>query len=123
MSPRLIPEPVGLEALSEFRASGVGGVSAEVVATAVRFGLQVLAERAPGRSVELRIPPYGATQVVGGTRHTRGTPPAVVEMRPETFLQLATGTITWDDAVDRGLVQASGNRSDLGGFFPLWQLG
>ena len=81
--------------------------------------LAVLAERAPGRSVEVRVPPYAAAQVVEGVRHTRGTPPAVVETDPATWLDLATGRACWDDAVADGRVRASGERTDLSPYLPL----
>lgn len=81
--------------------------------------LAVLAERAPGRSVEVRVPPYAAVQAIPGVRHTRGTPPAVVETDPETWLALATGELSWTEAVDQGLIQASGERADLTAYLPL----
>lgn len=81
--------------------------------------LAVLAGRAPGRSVEVRIPPYAAAQVVPGVRHTRGTPPAVVETDAATWLDLATGVLTWAEAVGQGRVQASGERTDLAPYLPL----
>ncbi len=81
--------------------------------------LALLSQRAPGRSVEVRVPPYAAAQVVAGVRHTRGTPPAVVELDASTWLALATGELSWGDAVDRGLVRASGERADLSAYLPL----
>lgn len=86
---------------------------------AVKTLVEVLQKRAPGRSVELRIPPYTAVQVVEGPRHTRGTPPNVVELGPRAFLDLATGRTLWWDAVADGQVRASGERSDLSAYFPL----
>ncbi|WFF02318.1 sterol carrier family protein [Micromonospora sp. WMMD964] len=86
---------------------------------AVRSLLAVLAERAPGRSVEVRVPPYGAIQCVPGPRHTRGNPPNVVEMAPETWLMVATGRIGWAEAVAEGRVQMSGVRADLSAYLPL----
>jgi hypothetical protein len=86
---------------------------------AVRALLATLAKRAPGRSVEVRIPPYGVVQCVAGPRHTRGTPPNVVEMDPVTFLRLATGRLSWSEAVVGGRVSASGNRADLSPWLPL----
>lgn len=85
----------------------------------VKHYLAVLAERAPGGSVEVRVPPYAAAQVVPGVRHTRGTPPAVVETDPATWLDLATGRTAWHDAVASGLVVASGERTDLSPYLPL----
>lgn len=81
--------------------------------------LAVLAERAPGRSVEVRVPPYAAAQVIEGVRHTRGTPPAVVETDADTWIALATGTLAWAEAVAEGRVVASGERTDLAAHLPL----
>lgn len=81
--------------------------------------LAVLSRRAPGASVEVRVPPYAAAQCVEGTRHTRGTPPATVEMDPRTWIDLATGALTWTAAVQQGRVAASGERSDLSPLLPL----
>lgn len=81
--------------------------------------LAVLVERAPGRSVEVRIPPYAAVQAVPGVRHTRGTPPAVVETDAPTWVDLATGVLTWADAVALGRIVASGERADLTPYLPL----
>ncbi len=89
------------------------------LATAVRFLLEELAEVAPGNSVEVRVPPLGATQCIEGPRHTRGTPPNLVEMTPETWFAVATGAITWDAAVADGKVSASGTRADLAEVLPL----
>jgi Bacterial SCP ortholog len=81
--------------------------------------LAVLEGRAPGHSVEVRVPPYAAVQVVPGVRHTRGTPPAVVETDAETWIALATGELTWPDAESSGRVSASGERADLTSYLPL----
>lgn len=81
--------------------------------------LAVLADRAPGRSVEVRVPPYAAVQVIPGVRHTRGTPPAVVELDADTWIALATGELTWTAAEATGLVRASGQRADLSPYLPL----
>jgi hypothetical protein len=89
------------------------------VRDAVRFLLEELAKSAPGRSVEVRVPPYGAVQCVSGPRHTRGTPPGVVETDPMTWVALATGGTSWGAAVAEGLVHASGERADLSAFLPL----
>lgn len=85
----------------------------------VKHYLAVLAERAPGASVEVRVPPYAAAQVIPGVRHTRGTPPAVVETDAETWVALATGELGFAEAVERGLVTASGERTDLAPYLPL----
>lgn len=87
---------------------------------AVKAALARLAELAPGRSVEVRIPPHAAVQVIAGTRHRRGTPAAVVETDPRTWLELATGRRDWATAVADGRVSASGERSDLTIWLPLF---
>ena len=79
----------------------------------------MLAERAPGNSVEVRVPPYAAAQVIAGVRHTRGTPPAVVETDADTWIALATGELTWAEAEAAGRVRASGERADLSPYLPL----
>jgi uncharacterized protein (TIGR03083 family) len=88
---------------------------------AVRLLAEVVAAQEPGRSVELRIPPYAAVQCVEGPRHTRGTPPNVVEMDSVTWLELATGRTAWADAAGSGRVHASGERADLSALLPLLQ--
>ena len=102
--------------------------TAAEVATALETGdlrlltkhfLAVLEQRAPGRSVEVRVPPYASVQVVEGVRHTRGTPPAVVEMDATTWVDLATGALGWTDAEAAGRVRASGERADLSPYLPL----
>ncbi|MEW9528615.1 sterol carrier family protein [Microbispora sp. NPDC049125] len=87
---------------------------------AVRHLLDVLVARAPGRSVEVRVPPYAAAQCVEGPRHTRGTPPNVIETDPRTWLELATGRLRWPDAMAAGRIAASGARADLSGHLPVW---
>ena len=87
--------------------------------TLVKHYLAVLEQRAPGKSVEVRVPPFAAVQVVPGVRHTRGTPPAVVETDAETWLAVATGRTTWHEAVGSGRVVASGERTDLSPYLPL----
>ena len=81
--------------------------------------LALLAVRAPGKSVEVRVPPFAAAQVVPGIRHTRGTPPAVVELDAVTWIDLATGRATWAEAMADGKVRASGERADLSPYLPL----
>ncbi|TFV53436.1 sterol carrier family protein [Blastococcus sp. TF02A_35] len=94
-----------------------------VVGAAVKTTARWLAQQVPGRSVELRVPPHVAVQFVEGPRHTRGTPPNVVETDAATWLRLATGDLSWADAVGAGLVSASGNRADLSRHLPLRPLG
>lgn len=86
---------------------------------AVRHLTALLVERAPGRTVELRVPPFAAVQIVEGPRHTRGTPPNVVEADPAAFVLVATGRLDWAAAVADGRVRASGERADLRALLPL----
>ncbi|WP_244930280.1 sterol carrier family protein [Nocardioides sp. W7] len=85
----------------------------------VKHFLAVLEDRAPGHSVEVRIPPYAAVQVIPGVRHTRGTPPAVVETDAATWIALATGELPWAEAEHSARVRASGQRADLAPYLPL----
>jgi hypothetical protein len=85
----------------------------DALAQAVRLSLAWFASAHPGRAVELRVPPYGAVQILEGTTHRRGTPSAVVEMSPATWIALFTHTTTWEAACSTGQVLASGARSDL----------
>jgi Bacterial SCP ortholog len=101
---------------------GAGGVTRETTATAVRYLLQLLAESAPGNTVEVRVPPFGATQAIEGPRHTRGTPPNVVEMDSATWLALATGATDWRVALAAGVVSASGSRADLSEHLPVLRM-
>nr|WP_212755602.1 sterol carrier family protein [Flexivirga aerilata] len=94
-------------------------VDRATLATAVRFTLQELALQAPGRSVEVRVPPFGAVQVVEGLTHRRGTPPNVVELQPDSWMQLVVGDVTWEQAEAAGQVSASGSRADLSAYLPL----
>jgi uncharacterized protein (TIGR03083 family) len=94
--------------------------SADVERAAVRTLLEVLAERQPGKAVEVRVPPYAAVQCVAGPRHTRGTPPNVVETDPWTWIRLAAGRDSWGTALESGTVTASGARSDLAPLLPLF---
>jgi uncharacterized protein (TIGR03083 family) len=93
--------------------------SADVERAAVRTLLDALAARHPGQAVEVRVPPYAAVQCVEGPRHTRGTPPNVVELDPSTWIRLAAGRVDWDDARRGGGVRASGARADLSGLLPV----
>lgn len=104
-------------ALSRVRAAAAPG-RADLQLLTKHF-LAVLEQRAPGRSVEVRVPPYAAVQVIAGVRHTRGTPPAVVEMDAPTWVGLATGDLAWAEAESTGRVRASGERADLSSYLPL----
>jgi hypothetical protein len=85
----------------------------------VKATLALLTERAPGRAIEVRIPPYAAVQCGEGPTHTRGTPPNVIEMDAQTWLALARGEKNWADAMSAGLIVASGVRADLTELLPL----
>jgi hypothetical protein len=115
-----IPEDVGLSAVRSVVRAGDGvGVTRDQLATAVRYTLQALADRAPGNTVEVRVPPFGAVQCIPGPRHTRGTPPNVIETDAPSWLAMATGSLTWSEARGAGKVSASGQRADLTGLLPL----
>jgi hypothetical protein len=107
---------------SAVRDAVPGGASRDTTATAVRYLLQLLAENAPGNTVEVRVPPFGAVQAIEGPRHTRGTPPNVIETDAATWLALATGATTWNEAVASGSVAASGSRADLAGQLPILRM-
>jgi hypothetical protein len=85
----------------------------------VKQTLAHLAQSSPGRAIEVRVPPYAAVQCGDGPTHTRGTPPNVIEMDATTWLQLASGERTWQDAMEAGLIVASGVRADLSQLLPL----
>jgi hypothetical protein len=114
-------ERLGLACAGAAAAALDAGLSPQPAALrgGVSYLLNVLAARAPGRAVEVRVPPYAAVQCLAGPRHTRGTPPNVVETDPVTWILLATGRLGWADAVAAGRVRASGPRSDLSGHLPV----
>ena len=85
----------------------------------VKKYLELLSKKAPGHSVEVRIPPYSAIQCVSGPVHKRGTPRAVIEMNAETFLKLSTGKLLWQDGINQGVIYTSGERANLEDYFPL----
>lgn len=127
---KLIGEDVGEAALTEVRAAPASSAgfmaltaSRSAQLTAVRYLLGILERQYPGRSVELRVPPAGAIQVLSGTTHRRGTPPAVVEMDMSTFLALAFGDSDWTSGIDSGTIHASGERSNLSELFPVRSAG
>ena len=119
-------EPVDLHARGEHLLSApeveqaFAALPRSVRATFVRFTLEELATLAPGNSVEVRVPPLGVTQCVAGPRHTRGTPPSVVETSPAVWAALVLGACPWDHAVAAGALDASGERSNLSGLLPLF---
>ncbi|MFK4851039.1 sterol carrier family protein [Microbacterium sp. ZW T6_19] len=121
MPPKKIDIIDGRTALDAVRAADAAGEKPQrtSLATAVRYLLQLLDEKAPGGTVEVRVPPFGAVQVIQGPRHTRGTPPNVVEMDAATWIAVATGVEDWADAAASGRAHASGTRADLSGVLPL----
>lgn len=114
-----IPEREGQEAVF---AWANGSAEAETIALAVRYALQTLRALAPGSSVEVRVPPYAAIQAIPGPTHTRGTPPAVVEMAPDVCLELVTGRLGFHEGVTKGLIRASGERSDISAWLPFLEI-
>lgn len=116
MPPKRIPADAGRIAVV---ASLAGDASRDQTATAVRYLLQVLADDAEGNTVEIRVPPFGAVQAIQGPRHTRGTPPNVVETDAATWIALATGSLAWSAALSGGTVHASGQRADLSQHLPV----
>lgn len=119
MPPRRRTHPSeGRAALAAWRADP-HTTDRTVRGTAVRYTLEELGERAPGRSVEVRVPPYGVVQCVAGPRHTRGTPPNVVETDAQTWLLLATGAMSWPTALAEGVLRVSGTRADVSRWLPL----
>lgn len=103
-------------ALDRFRD---GAASADDLRLLTKHLLALLVRVAPGGAVEVRVPPYAVAQCVAGTRHTRGTPPAVVEMDPSTWIGLAVGDLDWHDVQRDAGLSASGERSDLSHLLPL----
>lgn len=117
MPPRRRADPAELAAAR--KAYLTGDATTAQLRLLTRHFARLLAEKAPGHAVEVRVPPWSAVQAVAGPRHTRGTPPAVVEMSPETWVALALGSLTWHDAVADHRVTASGERADLTPYLPL----
>jgi hypothetical protein len=115
------PDPRGRESVTAVLAALDAGVppDAGALRIAVRHLLQLLATRHPGHALEVRVPPVAAVQCLAGPRHTRGTPPNVIETDPVTWIRLATGRLGWDEAVKSAAVQASGPRADLAAYLPL----
>jgi hypothetical protein len=111
-----VPDPEAVRAAVEAVTSWLDDDEADTpgrsaLAGAVRATAGVLAAELPGRAVEVRVPPFAAVQCIEGPRHTRGTPPNVVETDPRTWLELATGRVSWESAVAEGRVRASGTRA------------
>jgi hypothetical protein len=114
------PDAAGFDAALDAWLAGGPPPDRAVLRAAVKESLAALAAAAPGRSVEVRVPPFGAIQCLEGPRHTRGTPPGVVETDPRTWLALATGRLEWTGAVASGAVRASGTRTpEVARYLPL----
>ena len=114
---RKIDAQVGHEAVQDWIEHEF--VDRQTLATAVRFALQQLVLHAPGCSVEVRVPPFGAVQVIDGPIHRRGTPSNVIELKAPAWMHLAVGDVTWCMAEDAGWLLASGSRADLSAYLPL----
>ena len=119
-------QPISAEELRAALAPTAGWLAGEAeqppratLGAAVKTSARWLSQQVPGRSVEVRVPPFVDVQCVPGPRHTRGTPPNVVETDAATWLRLATGAQTWAGAMEEGRVSASGNRADLSPHLPL----
>lgn len=121
MARRKISSHAGVAALQAVIRSHDAGEVPEraTLATAVRYLLEELAEAHPGNTLEVRVPPFGAVQCVAGPKHTRGTPPNVIECDAETWIALATGRLAWGEAVSAQRVAASGTRAWLTDMVPL----
>jgi hypothetical protein len=120
MARRRIPHLEGEQAVSAvIKSSNSLSETDPLFVMAVRYLLEELAEVAPGNSVEVRVPPLGATQCIEGPRHTRGTPPNVVEISPKVWFDLALGNLTWNQALAEHKVSASGVRASLADVLPL----
>ena len=113
---RKIDPPAGSAAVDAVLA---GADDRATEALAVRYLLEVLASDFEGHTVEVRVPPWGAVQAIEGPRHTRGTPPNVIETDAATWIALATGSLAWPDAVSAARASASGQRADLREVLPL----
>jgi len=107
---------VAASAVQRFRA---GEADAADLRLLTKHLLALLVEKAPGGAVEVRVPPYAVAQCLAGTRHTRGTPPAVVEMDAATWVGIGIGDLEWSAAAHDARLVASGERSDLGALMPL----
>jgi len=120
MAPRR-PDPRGRESVGQVLQAldACESPDRDALWIAVRHLLQLLATRHPGHALEVRVPPVAAVQCLDGPRHTRGTPPNVVETDPVTWIRLATGRLDWGTAVATAAIQASGSRADLADYLPI----
>jgi len=113
---RPVDPAVFVPALDRFRRGEADSADLRLL---TKHLLALLVAKAPGGAVEVRVPPYAVAQCVPGTRHTRGTPPAVVEMDAATWIAIAVGDLEWAEAEGDARLVASGERSDLGHLMPL----
>ncbi len=111
----------GLEALNQAKEKLEKDeiIEKELLKLAVKYSLQLLHRKIPGKSVELRVPPISAVSIVEGKDHKRGTPPAVIEVEPIIWLKIFLGELNWHDAVNQGLILASGANTDLSHHLPM----
>lgn len=96
-------------------------IDKETLKSAIKYSLQLLHQQIPGKSVELRIPPFAAISIVEGKNHKRGTPPSIIEISALTWLELVKGLKTWNQATGEGLISASGPNTDLSRYLPIRQ--
>ena len=96
-------------------------IDKETLKNAVKYSLQLLHQQIPGKSVELRIPPFAAVSIIEGKNHKRGTPPAIIEISAPIWLELVKGLKSWNQAIDDGLISASGPNTDLSPYLPIGQ--
>jgi len=104
-------------------SEGLVAIEKRQLPTVTRYLLQEIERLAPGGTVELRVPPYGAIQCMAGMEHRRGTPPNVVELEPQVFIALCLGELSWDAAVAAHHIAISGAMAaDIAELFPLGEL-
>jgi len=113
---RTVDPAVAASAVQRFRAGDADDADLRLL---TKHLLALLVQKAPGGAVEVRVPPYAVAQCLAGTRHTRGTPPAVVEMDAATWVGIGIGDVEWSTAAHDARLVASGERSDLGALMPL----
>jgi len=112
--------PAAREDVAAARTRVAAGTAAKAdLKLLTKHYLALMEAKAPGRAVEIRVPPFAAIQCIEGVRHTRGTPPAVIETDAATWIALATGELTWPEALAAARISASGERTDLTPYLPL----
>lgn len=116
MSKKQINDTIGTQSINEYLT---GNQDKENTKLAVRYTLQEISKLYPGKSLEIRVPPAGATQILKGSTHRRGTPPAVVECDMQTWLNLYVGKITWQESLAQHKLKAYGEKADLSQILPI----